>query len=168
MKIGVDAAILASKTYQAGNFWLSHNLLMALGRIDKKNQYLLYSFAPISAKILNQYGNNFKNIVLHPKKFWMQVRLSWEQLIKPVDVFLGLNQALPYIKLNKSVVFVLDLAFEFYPQLFTNAKKLSWQTRQATRRANKIIAISNSTKRDLINLYDVSSDKIKVICPGIN
>lgn len=167
MKIGVDAAILATKTNKTGNYQLTCNLLRALSKIDKKNQYFLYSFSPLPKKIISGYPKNFQSLVLRPKKFWMQVRLSIEQVSSPIGIFIGLNQALPYLTLSRSVVFVLDLAFEFYPQLFTNASKLSWQTRQATRKASKIIAISNSTKRDLIKFYQVEPSKIKVVYPGV-
>lgn len=166
MKIGVDAAVLASIDNQAGNFWLSFNLLKALSKVDKKNQYILYSFCPIPRRILLCFGSNFHNIVLHPIKFWLQVRLSLELLLNKIDVFLGLNQALPYICPAKSVVFVLDLAFELFPNLFINNTKLSWQTKRAAQKANKIIVISKSTKKDLVKMYRVPVNKVTVIYPG--
>lgn len=166
MKIGVDAAILATKTNKTGNYWLSFNLLKALAKIDKKNQYILYSFEPIPKKILSSFGKNFHNKVVRPIKFWLQVRVSLELLINKIDVFLGLNQALPLYSSKKSVVFVLDLAFELFPALFTNKSKLSWQTKRAIRKADKIIAISKSTKHDLVRIYGVLSNKITVNYPG--
>lgn len=166
MKIGVDAAVLATSDNQAGNFWLSFNLLKALSLIDKKNQYILYSFRPIPNHVLSSFGKNFHNKILTPLRFWLQVRLSIELLFNQVDVFLGLNQALPFINREKSVVFVLDLAFELFPKLFTNNSKLSWQTKRAAQKANKIIAISKSTKQDLVKMYRVPVNKITVIYPG--
>ena len=166
MKIGVDAAVLASRDMQSGNFWLSFNLLKALSSVDKTNQYILYSFLPIPKQILSKFGKNFHNIVLSPIKFWLQVRLSLELLLNQVDVFLGMNQALPYICTAKSVVFVLDLAFELYPKFFTNKTKLLWQTKQAIQKAKRIIAISKSTKQDLVKMYRVPVNKITVIYPG--
>ncbi len=166
MKIGVDAAVLATNKYRAGNFILSYKLLSNLSKIDNSNQYILYSFSPIPKKILHSLGKNFTNLVLHPQKFWLQLRLSLEQIIRPVDVFLGLNQALPFLTLSQSVVVVLDLAFEVYPETFHNAPKLSWQTKRAVEKANKIIAISQSTKKDLLNLYKINSRRIELIYPG--
>lgn len=166
MKIGVDAAVLATTKNQAGNFRLSFNLLKTLSLIDKTNQYILYSFKPIPRQILARFGSNFQNKVLTPIKFWLQIRLSLELLFNKVDVFLGLNQALPLYSGKKSVVFVLDLAFELYPKLFTNHAKLSWQTKNAVQKADKIIAISKSTKQDLVKMYRMPINKITVVYPG--
>ncbi|MCL5676135.1 MAG: glycosyltransferase [Patescibacteria group bacterium] len=164
MKIGVDAGAL-NAVCKSGNYWLSYNLLRQLSLIDRKNQYILYSQKPLGAEFVNSMGNNFYNKVLYPQKFWLQFRLSLEQLIKPVDVFIGLNQALPLVTSGKNVVLVLDLAFEKYPRLFTS-RKLSWQTKNAVKKADKIIAISVSTKNDLIKVYKTEPGRIKVIYPG--
>ncbi|MBI3385196.1 glycosyltransferase [Candidatus Gottesmanbacteria bacterium] len=164
MKIGVDATVLADHNgVKAGNYHLAHNLLKALGKIDKKNEYLLYSYKPIAKELLKLYPKNFHNLILRPQKGWMQIRLSLEQIVRPVDVFLGLNQALPYFVKSKSMVFCLDLAFEKFAQYFANAKKLSWQTKRAVKIADQIIAISESTKNDLQDMYHVESSKIRVI-----
>ena len=167
MKIGVDAAVLGyNNGVKAGNYYLTHNLLNALGKIDKVNKYFLYSFKPIPGETLKCYPLNFQNLILKPQKGWMQIRLSLEQILKPVDVFLGLNQALPFWTKSKAVVFCLDLAFEKFSRYFGSGGKLSWQTKRAVRRAGKVIAISKSTKQDLIKLYKISRLKIKVIYPS--
>lgn len=165
MIIGVDAAALGigNERARSGNFMLSFNLLRALAKIDLRNKYILYSFHPIDRKILAGLGSNFQNKLVRPKKMWMQLRLSLELLVNPVDVFLGLNQALPFFIKCPSAVFCLDLSFEKFPALFSNAKKLSWQTRNAIKKADRIIAISNSTKVDIVKLYKPAEDKVKVI-----
>lgn len=145
---------------------LAYHLLLGLSKIDHKNQYLLYSFLPIPENILAKLGGNFTNLVLKPSRFWMQARLSIEQIVSPVQVFLGLNQALPLLTKSKSVVFVLDLAFELYPETFNNPQKLAWQTRSAVKKADRIVAISQSTKKDLGKIYQTEQNKIKVIYLG--
>ncbi len=169
MKIGVDAAVLGHNNgVKAGNYYLTHNLLKALGKIDRKNEYFLYSFKPIPKEIIKYYPENFQNLVLQPQNGWMQFRLSWEQITKPVDVFLGLNQALPLWVRSKTVVFCLDLAFEKFAKFFAHAAKISWQTKRAVRNAERIIAISKGTRDDLQSLYGVKSEKIKVVSIAAN
>lgn len=166
MKIGVDAAVLADNNgVKAGNYHLTHNLLKALGKIDKINKYFLYSYKPVPKNLLKCYPQNFLNLVIGPQKWWMQFRLCIEQLIRPVDVFVGLNQALPFWTKSKTVVFCLDLAFEKFSKSLSNAKKLSWQTKRAVSMADKVIALSKSTKQDLIKLYKINRRKIRVIYP---
>lgn len=171
MRIGVDAGCLAVKEekLKVGVYQLVFNLLKELSRVDQRNEYWLYSFAPIKEKILRALNRKMKNKVLKPKEGWLTLRLSWEFLINKPDVFLGLGQALPLFHPLKSIVFVYDLAFEHFPDCYPHSfRKLSWQTRHATRHANCIVAISQSTKNDLINLYDVDKKKIKVIYPGVD
>ena len=52
---------------------------------------------------------------------------------------------------------------EIYPEYFNLADQTSKQKRELAQRAAKIIAISECTKRDLINLFDIPEQKIKVI-----
>lgn len=158
MRIAVDAA-----ASQGGNYTLMFNILSGLGKIDSKNQYILYSFEPLRLDL----PQNFKNIVVKKRFGWLQFWLSLELILHPCDLFMGFNQALPFFLKSKSVVFILDLAFEIFPQYFTKISKIIWQTKNACKKADRIIAISESTKYDLIKLYNINPHKIKVVQLGI-
>lgn len=148
MKIGVDAGALKETGRQrTGVNRLTVNLLLQLKKIDKKNQYLIFD---------------------NPRPGWRYFWLPLLVFLNKVDVFLGLNQALPVFLPCQSVVLVYDLAFEYFPECFPDrGRRLKRITRQAVKRATKIIAISQSTKKDLIKLYGVPKNKIKVVCAGI-
>lgn len=158
MIIAVDAA-----SNQGGNYKLMANIMAELGKIDTINQYVLYSFEPTSMKL----PANFKNIVVKKRKGWMQFWFSLELIFHPCDVFMGFNQASPFFLKSKSVIFVLDLAFEIYPRYFTDINKIKWQTKNACKKADKIIAISESTKKDLEKFYRIDPRKIEVISLGV-
>src|SRR3989338_10347987 len=71
----------------------------------------------------------------------------------------------------KRVVTFHDLSFERYPEFFSLHRKF-WHKRinpkaQAIK-ADKIIAISESTKNDLVDLYGMAPDKIRVIYSGVS
>ena len=71
----------------------------------------------------------------------------------------------------KKVITFHDLSFEHYPEFFSWRKR-GWQkilmnTKQEARKADKIIAVSQSTKNDLVNLYGLDSEKIEVIYSGV-
>ena len=171
MIIGVDAGCLSvvDKRLKVGVYQLAFNLLSNLTKIDKANKYLLYSFLPISQKTLLNFGSNVENRVLRPKKFWLTGRISLEFLFKKPDMFLGLGQAIPILHSLKSIVFVYDLAFEYYQNCYPDTfNKLSKQTKYAASHSDKIIAISNSTRDDLIKLYDIPKRKIEVAYPGMD
>ena len=168
--IGVDAGCLGVKNQRlkVGVYQVAFNLLKELGKLDKSNEYRLYSFYPIEEKLMRVMGERMKNIVLRPRKGWFSIRLPLELKLNPVDIFLGLSQALPH-SLSHNILMVYDLAFEHYPQFYLDSyKSLSKNTKTALKLAHKIITISQSTKRDLVELCRIQEKRIEVGCLGVS
>ena len=67
---------------------------------------------------------------------------------------------------TKRIVTVLDMMHEIFPESFSKFDKSSSQKKEAIKSADGIISISHSTKNDLINLFNVPEEKIKVIHLG--
>lgn len=170
MIIGVDAGCfgVSDIRLKTGVYHFGFNLLKQLSSIDKKNKYLLYSFFPMSKDTLSEFRDNVQNRVIKPKIGWLNLRLSLEFLFKKPDIFLGLSQALPIYHPLKTIIVVYDLAFERYPECYGKSyHRLSRQTKYAVKNCDKIIAVSDSTKNDIVNLYGIDPDKITVIYHGI-
>lgn len=175
MKIGVDAGCLgiSDKRLQVGVFQVVKNLLVQLGKLDKKNEYFLYSFQPIDKKILRQFGPKMKNIVVTPSRGWLAIWLPMQLFKDKPDVFLALNQAAPLrlpMQKYKTVGLFYDVAFEKYPELYSYAasvSKHSSNSKYLASSADEIIAISESTKNDLHSVYKIPNKKIHVAYPGI-
>lgn len=74
----------------------------------------------------------------------------------------------PLIPSIPKVVVIQDLGFELFPDTFRRLqrKRMSWTTRLAVRLADLVIAASESTKRDLVNLYGCNPDRIRVVHHG--
>ena len=105
------------------------------------------------------------------KKFWTQIRLSWEMFRNKYDVLFVPAHIHPIInKKIKLIVTIQGLEFEKLPRLYPFLKrKISrWVTKSNAKRANKIIVPSKSTKDDLIKYYHVNPDKIVIIHHGAN
>ena len=98
MNIGVDAGALSisDERLKLGVYWVNVNLLRELRKIDTKNTYFLYSFAPIDRKLMVDLGPRMINRVLTPQRGWFSLRLPLELAVHPVDVFLGLSQGIPF------------------------------------------------------------------------
>ncbi len=66
------------------------------------------------------------------------------------------------------VVTIHDISFEPFPEFFSpfERRRLRWLVPAAARRAAHIIAVSEATKRDLMNLYGIPSDRISVVHNG--
>lgn len=71
-------------------------------------------------------------------------------------------------KYNKSAVVltVHDMIHELYPDQFRDSKSVIKAKQVSINAADAIICVSKNTKKDLINIYDVPEDKIKVIYHG--
>ena len=130
--------------------------------------------------------------------FWTQGRLSLEMLIHRPDILFVPAHALPFIHPKKSIVTIHDIGFErdrrFYQseemgpedirarkilniliRIFTLGKYkatsidyLRWSTAYALKRADKIITVSDFSKRELEQFYQADPNKIKVIYNGYN
>lgn len=70
---------------------------------------------------------------------------------------------LDHIGQSPYVITVHDMIYERYPDLLPDAEKIIAQKRETILRADRIIAISENTKRDVVEILDVDPEKIDVI-----
>ncbi|MDE3077037.1 MAG: glycosyltransferase family 4 protein [Chloroflexota bacterium] len=96
----------------------------------------------------------------------------WEQLLLPLELALERFDLLhspdfipPFRRRYRSVITVHDLAFLRYPQFLTapSRRYFNGQIRAAVQSADRIIAVSNATKQDLIAEVGASPGKIDVV-----
>lgn len=165
MKIGVDAGCLGIKDerLKLGVYQFTFQMLRELGKIDRYNQYLLYSFYPIDQKIMDQLSSKMSNTVVRPAKGWNYLALPIRLLKDKIDFFIGPSQSLPAFLNCPSIVIVHDLIFErfpkFYPESFAQLRRI---TKLSVKKATKIIAVSQATKKDLMDIYQLRKEKIMV------
>lgn len=69
---------------------------------------------------------------------------------------------------NKLVVTVHDMIHEKFPQYFKRNDETSVHKLKVVKRADRIIAVSQHTKNDLVELLGVEDDRISVIYHGID
>lgn len=169
MIIGVDAGALSitDDRLQVGVWRVTYNLLRELARIDRNNKFNLYTFLPLEKNIMDDFGPRMKNVVIRPKFAWSAIWLPLAIHQHPVDVFLGLSQAIPNSK-SFNIGFIYDLGFlhnpKGYPQSLT---RLKYQTKQLVTRADQIITISESSKKDIEYNFP-NHPPIEVAYPGVD
>lgn len=114
---------------------------------------------------------NFEIKFLHwPLPFlWTQICLAWEILVRPPDKLFIPVHVLPSFAPKNSTVTIHGLEYEYWPQGYSFWRRfyLRWSTKAAAGRTQKIIAISENTKQDLIKFYGVKANKIEVVYHGI-
>ena len=168
MKIGIEAE-RANLPNPTGVENYSAQLIRQFAKLDSKNQYILY-FRTQPQEWFKQLPQNFEFKVIPFPKFWTQLRISWEMILHPVDVLLIMASALPLIHPKKSIAVVHDVAWKMFPDAFPWSMRtyLEWSARFAIKSAAKVIAVSESSKKDLIRFYHAEPKKISVTYLGFD
>ncbi|MDJ0781173.1 MAG: glycosyltransferase family 1 protein [Desulfosarcinaceae bacterium] len=85
-------------------------------------------------------------------------------------LFHGPSHVLPNCTTCPMVVTMLDLIFLRYPQYFRTWDRNYYRYifRKSAQRADHIISISQATKRDLVDRFDIPEEKITVIYPAFD
>ena len=166
MKISLDGGALCTPSdNQFGNYTFSKNLIEALLLYDKKNIYNIYSYCnkPEYLKLKNNFA--FKKIL--PKFGWSKVRVSIEELVNKKNIYLALNQSIPFATFSKVISFSHGLSFSFYPGLYHNFARLNDQLEEMIDDSDKIVVSSLRVKNEMIELDRNVEKKICVIPFGI-
>jgi glycosyltransferase involved in cell wall biosynthesis len=157
------------------------NLLLNLLDIDQKNDYVLFFNSAKKPNFDFSVFKKFSNVQIKSLKipnkllnfsFWY---LGWPHIDKlvggadavflPNIIFYGVS------KKTKLILTVHDLSFERYPETLSLKRRL-WHAfinpKKMCQRADKIIAVSNSTKNDIISLYKIKSEKVIMIYSAVD
>jgi glycosyltransferase involved in cell wall biosynthesis len=108
--------------------------------------------------------------VLPFPRLWSQVRLPLALArVRPDLVFVPAH-ALPFAWPGKVLTVVHDLAFERHPGAYSSGERayLRLSTRWAAARCRILIAVSESTKADLVNLYGARPERVRVVPLGVS
>ena len=169
MKIAYDAKRIFSSWSGLGNY--SRDLVRVLSTYFPDNQYLLFN------KKKSERGEailklpNVTFVQTTKGTFSRQLKTGIDAQNNDADIFHGLSGELP-LRWNKKpikkVVTIHDLIFERYPEYYTwiDRKIHFWKFKKAAQSADKIIAISEQTKKDVIHYLKVPESKIEVVYQG--
>ena len=160
MRIGFDAKRAFHNNTGLGNY--SRFIIEALLKYAPQHEYFAYT-PKLSKRDLGLEAMTPK------KKFlWRSWLIKSDLQRDNILIYHGLSNELPFGKmLNgiKTVVTIHDLIFERYPRLYPFFDTLIYKIkfRKACQNADVIIAVSEQTKRDIVEFYGTNPDKIKVI-----
>ncbi|WP_343638646.1 glycosyltransferase family 1 protein [Chryseobacterium sp.] len=169
MKIAFDAKRFFHNTSGLGNY--SRDLVRILSEYEPENEYLLLNKnkSERGKDILERPNVHF--IETSKGNFSRQLKMGKDAQKQGADIFHGLSGELPLKwdpKPIKKVVTIHDLIFVRYPQYYSffDRKIHFWKFKKAADTADKIIAISEQTKKDIIQYLKVPETKIEVIYQG--
>lgn len=167
MKIFLNAHLLSTQQgyRSAGIHGYIYNTLAHLAQAAPDD----WSF---TAFVSAQNPHRFNRIKLSPAG-WDTTspikRIIWEQLVQPFrardgDLLHSMGFVSPLIQTIPTVVTIYDLSFVHYPQVLSASRRLYLRmfTALSCQRAERIIAISESTARDVATTFGISPEKIDV------
>ncbi|MFN0070068.1 MAG: glycosyltransferase family 4 protein [Chloroflexota bacterium] len=167
MHIGIDAsrALVALPT---GTEQYSREIIQHLAAIASSDRITLYVNrwrdhdwqAPVGVGVRE----------LPARRGWTHARLSWEMVQAAPEVLFVPAHSVPAWHPRATVVTVHDLGYRHVPDAHAGISRLYrvWSTRFSARVATRVIAVSEATKRDLIELEGVPADRIRVVYHGVD
>lgn len=172
MIIGYDA-----KRAFRNNSGLGNYSRMVIGGVCREGHGMVKSllFTPTTKGRHTHYFDDIQEVeVRQPRGLWAMAgglwRSVWSGLCarrEGVDIYHGLSHELPLFLGNgvKKVVTMHDLIVRRYPKFFKPADRIihRLKMRHACRVADMVIAISEQTKRDLVDMMHVPEEKIRVV-----
>lgn len=169
MKIGFDGKRFFHNASGLGNY--SRDLLRILARYLPENEYVLFNRKDSDGA---QEVLSFPNVSfspLTPGLFARQLQMGRDAGEAHCDIFHGLSGELPLRwgkrKIRK-VVTIHDLIFEILPHYYSYVdRRIHFvKFRQAAEAADRVVAISEQTKADIMRLLNIPERKIQVIYQG--
>ena len=100
---------------------------------------------------------------------WEQTVLPWQVARYRLDLLHGTLNVLPLARRVPGIVTVHDVAFLRFPERYLAGRRryLTYFTQWSARGANTVLASSQNTKRDLVELLGVKEARVKVIYLGV-
>ena len=171
MVIGFDGS-KAFRKRKTGVEAYSYQLLLHLSKIDHNNTYKIFLDPRVNEMPIEKWPANFQFKVLSWPFMWTQLGLAWQTYVGGLDLLFETAHSLPLLKNPKlkSLITVHDLGAEYLGTMHQIKQRLylGLMTRYQLKFADKIIAVSKSTKRDIIARARIPANKIEVVYEGFD
>lgn len=173
MRIGINTLSLPSQKTGGGKY-ISY-LINSLCRLDRSNSYSVFANRTNMPQFHLDNCSNFDMIDCGFMANIRPLRLGWEQVFLPhqvkerqVDLLHSPGFIAPLGLKCRSVVTIFDMTFFLFPDRHTLSKRLyfGFFLPRSARKADMIIAISESSKNDIIRCLHLPEEKVRVIYPG--
>lgn len=179
MKIGIDCR----KFYDihansgAGVERYVYHLVRSLLKYDQENDYVLFFYSDMSPETIHKVKGknsrvkivklvkNFSKIPLFDSHWRFSKLLNKENF----DITIFPANVIPLFYKKRSILIVHDLAIYLHPEWFPDKQWFATKVLvpSSLKRAEKIVTVSQSTKNDVMELFNIIDKKIEVIHPGV-
>lgn len=165
--IGLDAR----KIQDFGIGTYVRNLVAALARVDRENRYVLL-VRPADKEALPPLPETFRTVVESAGVYSARelFALSYRLFRLKLDLYHATHYVLPVVVPSRVVVTIHDIIHLLYPEFLPSGLAFLYAQRMIHRslgRGDRIIAVSQNTKADLMEYFDVDGKKIQVVYNGV-
>ncbi len=172
MIVGIDGNE-ANQNIRVGSGVYAFELLKQFNKFKIQNSKFKVYLKNKPLEDMPSEDKNFEYRIIGPNKLWTQIGLPinlWKEKLsgQVPDVFLSLSHYAPRFCPIPSVITVFDLSFLKFPEMFLQKdlyKLKSW-TSYSVKQAERIITISESSKKDIMKYFSIKEEIIKVVYPG--
>ena len=174
MKIAVNTRLLLKDKLE-GIGWVAYETLKRISQQHPEHDFYFIFDRKYDEEFI--FADNVHPLVAYPQArhpflyyIWFEISLPLIfKKIKP-DLFLSPDSHLTLASKVKSIAVFHDLNFEHYPEDLPMMERFFNQYffPKYARKAHRIVTVSEFSKRDIINQYNVSADKIDVVYNGAN
>lgn len=169
MRIGINGRFLAAK--RTGVQRAAYNLIRALVKVDRDNEYFLFTAH-------DQVGNPdwaYSNVTVVPSRiregesfrnhFWEQFTLPRLAHRYKVDILHSPANIAPLFYKGRSVVHIHDLCFVVNPQWYSFSFRTVYNLviPRLARRAAKVITNSNNSRNDLLQFCNLQAERVSQV-----
>jgi len=164
MRIAIDAMGIAKP---GGGRTATLNLLEPLVALDRENEYLV--FVDEIEPSLNGYPNLRQyQVGIHSRflsRLWAQAVLPVLLRREKIDIMHYARNLGAFLTPGRCVLTIYDMSILLYPEVYPTPDVFYWRSVQhlMVRHVDRIIAISESTARDVRHIYGLPSEKVEVI-----
>ncbi len=166
--IGIDARKI--RDFGIGTY--VRNLVRGLAQLDQENRYLLL-VGPNGPEVLGGLPDNFQLVPEGARVYSIRelFALSWRLWRLKLDLYHATHYVLPLVVPCKSVVTIHDIIHLLYPEFLPSRLAFFYAQRMIRRtlaRSDRVIAVSQNTRSDLLRFLDADGRNIEVVYNGVD
>jgi glycosyltransferase involved in cell wall biosynthesis len=168
MRIAIDAR----KLHDFGIGTYIRNVLLGLARLDQSTEYIVLC-RPADVDAISALGTNFRAVAeaARPYSLGEQVWIPLSLVRERAHLLHEPHYVLPPATRCRSVVTIHDCIHLMFPQYLpgrlahTYARMSMWS---AVHKSDRILTVSEASKRDILRFFDIPEDKVVVIYNAID
>ncbi len=172
MKTGIN--FISFRSYQGTEIFAVH-LLSELISIDKHGTYIIFGSKHLPDQMKLKAGNtSLETVHLNPENtismgLYQQIILPVKLTAKGIKQFYAPLPSVPVLYPGKKIITIHDCSYDRFDEYKSTLSRLYIKSMYIAGKyfCDTIITDSNFAKEELISLYHMKPDRIKVIYPGI-